>query len=216
MAKNTTIKTVFDQVLAADPNLPAKQKQVLAASLALFAAQGFANTSTKQIAAKAGVAEGTVYRRYKTKDDLLAALIKPLVSEVMPRLMREFASQVVRMPTLTRHQFLTTLVANRVDFLQDNWREAKILINEMLMREDLRQQVLVQAAPVIEKNLFPVLDRLKDAGQLRDLGNDVIAQLLIGTILTNLVRANLQGDLHQFIVRTPVLIDFLDRGLAPD
>jgi Transcriptional regulator len=121
MEKNTDIRTAFEQVMAADHEIPAKQKQVLAASLALFAEQGFANTTTKQIADRAGVAEGTVYRRYKTKDELLAALLKPMVTTVLPRLMREFAQQVATMRNLTRHQLLTALIENRAAFLAENW-----------------------------------------------------------------------------------------------
>lgn len=216
MSKNTKVQTAFEQVMAATETIPPKQKQVLAASLALFAEQGFANTTTKQIAERAGVAEGTVYRRYPTKDDLLAALLQPLVTDVLPKLMEEFATQVVTYQNLTRRQFITTLVDNRVDFLLDNWREAKILVNEMLVRPELRQVVVHNTLPVIQQNLFPVLDKLKAAGQLADLPNDMVAQFIIGTVLTNLVRANLQGDLQTFTDRVPYLIDFIDKGLAPN
>lgn len=58
MEKNTDIRTAFEQVMAADHEIPAKQKQVLAASLALFAEQGFANTTTKQIADARGWPRG--------------------------------------------------------------------------------------------------------------------------------------------------------------
>jgi len=215
MGKNTKVQTAFEQVLAATDTIPAKQKQVLAASLALFAEQGFANTTTKQIAARAGVAEGTVYRRYQTKDELLEALLKPLVTEVMPQLMKEFASQVVAQDYLTRHQFLTVLVDNRRDFLKDNWREVKILVNEMMIHDDLRNRVITNGTPVIRQNLFPVLDKLKAAGELVDWPNDLIAQFIIGTVLTNLIRSILVGDLTTFSDRVPELVTFLDKGLAP-
>ncbi|GEO67343.1 TetR/AcrR family transcriptional regulator [Levilactobacillus spicheri] len=215
MEKNTDIRTAFEQVMAADHEIPAKQKQVLAASLALFAEQGFANTTTKQIADRAGVAEGTVYRRYKTKDELLAALLKPMVTTVLPRLMREFAQQVATMRNLTRHQLLTALIENRAAFLAENWPVGKVLLNEMMIQPVLRQAVIQNAAPIIQKTLYPILDRLRAQQELAAVPNDMVVQFIVGTVLTNVMRANLQDDFALFNQRVPFLIDFLDRGLAP-
>ena len=215
MEKNTDIRTAFEQVMAADHEIPAKQKQVLAASLALFAEQGFANTTTKQIADRAGVAEGTVYRRYKTKDELLAALLKPMVTTVLPRLMREFAQQVATMRNLTRHQLLTALIENRAAFLAENWSVGKVLLNEMMIQPALRQAVIRNAAPIIQKMLYPILDRLRAQQELAAVPNDMVVQFIVGTVLTNVMRANLQDDFALFNQRVPFLIDFLDRGLAP-
>lgn len=215
MEKNTDIRTAFEQVMAADHEIPAKQKQVLAASLALFAEQGFANTTTKQIADRAGVAEGTVYRRYKTKDELLAALLKPMVTTVLPRLMREFAQQVATMRNLTRHQLLTALIENRAAFLAENWPVGKVLINEMMIQPALRQAVIQNAAPIIQKTLYPILDRLRAQQELAAVPNDMVVQFIVGTVLTNVMRANLQDDFALFNQRVPFLIGFLDRGLSP-
>jgi len=86
MVKETNIQTAFQEVMAASGNIPPKQKQVLAASLSLFAEKGFASTTTKEIAERAGVAEGTVYRRYRTKDELLAGVLAPFMTDVLPKL----------------------------------------------------------------------------------------------------------------------------------
>lgn len=215
MRKNTDIKTAFEMAMAENHELPAKQKQVLAASLALFAEQGFANTTTTQIAARAGVAEGTVYRRYHTKDDLLAALLEPLMTTVVPRLMHEFAQQVATMKNLTRRQLLAALIENRTAFLAANWQVGKILMNEMLVREDLRQGVIQSAGAIIQETLFPILNQLRQRQELGPLPNDMVVQFILGTILTNLLRASMQDDFAAFKQRVPDLIDFLDQGLAP-
>jgi AcrR family transcriptional regulator len=53
--------------------------RILAAAEEVFAEQG-AGASTEEVARRAGVAIGTVFRHFPTKDDLLAAIMKELAS----------------------------------------------------------------------------------------------------------------------------------------
>ncbi|MBA4053376.1 MAG: TetR family transcriptional regulator [Marivirga sp.] len=51
-----------------------KRKQLLEAALKLFVGFGFHGTPTSKIAEAAGVANGTLFHYFKTKDDLIVAL----------------------------------------------------------------------------------------------------------------------------------------------
>jgi len=51
-----------------------KQQELLDAALELFVAYGFHGTPTSKIAEKAGVANGTLFHYFKTKDELVIAL----------------------------------------------------------------------------------------------------------------------------------------------
>lgn len=44
-----------------------KQIKIVQAAVEIFSEKGFAGSSTSEIAQKAGVAEGTIFRHYKTK-----------------------------------------------------------------------------------------------------------------------------------------------------
>ena len=46
------------------------RERILKVALALFQKKGFAATTTKQIARGAGVAEGTIFNYFKTKEDI--------------------------------------------------------------------------------------------------------------------------------------------------
>src|SRR5215210_87609 len=46
------------------------KEKILAAALELFSANGLDGTTTKQISQKAGIAEGTLFNYFKTKEDL--------------------------------------------------------------------------------------------------------------------------------------------------
>ena len=46
----------------------ARPQELLAAALDLFVEKGFAATRSEEVAARAGVAKGTLYRYYPSKD----------------------------------------------------------------------------------------------------------------------------------------------------
>ncbi|GIG85352.1 TetR/AcrR family transcriptional regulator [Plantactinospora endophytica] len=56
--------------------------RILAAAEEVFAEYGAA-ASTEEVAARAGVAIGTVFRHFSTKDDLLAAIMKNLLAQLV-------------------------------------------------------------------------------------------------------------------------------------
>ncbi|MCB0569902.1 MAG: helix-turn-helix transcriptional regulator [Phaeodactylibacter sp.] len=53
-----------------------KKESILSAALELFAHEGYNATSTSQIAKKAAVSEGLIFRHFKNKKGLLAALME--------------------------------------------------------------------------------------------------------------------------------------------
>ncbi|MCL6617889.1 MAG: TetR/AcrR family transcriptional regulator, partial [Anoxybacillus ayderensis] len=75
--------------------LSEKQMKILQAAIDMFAEKGYAATSTSEIAKRAGVAEGTIFHHYKTKKDLLLAIVKPtLFQSVAPFLAKKFVKDV--------------------------------------------------------------------------------------------------------------------------
>ena len=57
---------------------------ILRAGLDLFIERGVEGVSIEQIAKKAGVGKPTIYRRFSTKEDLIAAAMETLVAEQVP------------------------------------------------------------------------------------------------------------------------------------
>ena len=61
----------------ATPPVPeGKRERILDAAIKVFAAEGFYNAKVSQIAHEAGVADGTIYLYFKSKDDLLINLFE--------------------------------------------------------------------------------------------------------------------------------------------
>ena len=62
------------------PKLPASQRraELLAAAAELFFQQGYRNTTTEQIARRAGVTKGALYFHFRTKETLLVELVREM------------------------------------------------------------------------------------------------------------------------------------------
>jgi AcrR family transcriptional regulator len=63
------------------PRAEATDRAILQAALELFIDRGIEGASMEQIAKRAGVGKPTVYRRWSSKEDLIAAAIETLVAE---------------------------------------------------------------------------------------------------------------------------------------
>lgn len=61
----------------------ALRKQIVAAALSLFQTKGFDATTTKAIALKARIAEGTVFNYFRTKDDIALYFFEQEVDHAM-------------------------------------------------------------------------------------------------------------------------------------
>jgi len=71
-----------EATLLARPKSDSKRKAILEASMDLFAERGIGHAPTSAISAAAGVAEGTLFTYFKTKDELLNELYRELRKEL--------------------------------------------------------------------------------------------------------------------------------------
>src|SRR3989442_15821280 len=61
---------------------PSKRERILEAAVKIFADKGFYNAKVSQIARVAGVADGTIYLYFKSKDDLLISIFEDRMEQV--------------------------------------------------------------------------------------------------------------------------------------
>ena len=64
-------------------NKAATERRIVTAALGLFQSKGFEATTTKAIAKKAGIAEGTVFNYFPTKEDIALHFFEHEVEEAM-------------------------------------------------------------------------------------------------------------------------------------
>lgn len=157
-----------------------KQQKIVEVAIEIFAEKGYASTSTSEIAKAAGVAEGTIFKHFGSKENLLYSVIVPFLMEAVPTMADEFIKDVLTKPYHSFESFLTAIIQNRLEFFQKNREIFKIFVVELLTRDELREQFIsfFQQAPTQHVN--DILDTFKKRGELIDLPNPT----LIRTMLT--------------------------------
>jgi AcrR family transcriptional regulator len=74
---------VTSSTLPADPvTADDTRARVLEVALELFAEQGFAATSTRELSERLGFTKAALYYYFRTKDDLLTALVQPVLDDL--------------------------------------------------------------------------------------------------------------------------------------
>lgn len=155
-----------------------KQQKIVEAAIKIFAEKGYANTSTSEIAKAAGVAEGTIFRHYGTKDNLLLSIILPFIKDSLP-VMAEGVFKEINLDELPSFEdFIRALVKNRIEFIKENREIFQILVKEILYNEGLRKEL----EPYITANIFSrilrLIERFKEQGELVDLPAKTIMRML--------------------------------------
>ena len=72
---------------------PDKHQQIIEAAVRIFARNGYYNSRVSDIAKEAGIASGTIYLYFKTKDDILVTLFRDKMAEFVGALRKAIAEE---------------------------------------------------------------------------------------------------------------------------
>jgi TetR/AcrR family fatty acid metabolism transcriptional regulator len=109
-----------------DPPPPeGKRERILDAAVKVFAAEGFYNAKVSQIAQAAGVADGTIYLYFKSKDDLLINLFEDRMERVNANLRDAIATASSAIDRLRR------IVKLHLELVEQNRDMAEVISVEL-------------------------------------------------------------------------------------
>ena len=150
----------------------AKRKRIVNSAIALFARNGFNDTSVLEIARRSGVAEGTVYEYYRNKQNLLISIPNEKLSELYDHISGNTLENEIR-----------EIISKLFRFYNDEKNYTTILV---LMLRTNKQFHRSEGIKIIEK-IFSVIKDIIARGQTEkifkpDLNMDLCQDLLFGTI----------------------------------
>jgi TetR/AcrR family fatty acid metabolism transcriptional regulator len=102
-----------------------KSHQIIDAAIRVFARTGYYNSRVSDIAREAGIASGTIYLYFKTKDEILVTLFREKMAEWVSLVRREIATEPDPVAKLRR------LVALHFSVLESNPDLAEVVQVEL-------------------------------------------------------------------------------------
>lgn len=155
-----------------------KQQKVVETAILLFAEKGYANTSTSEIAKVAGVAEGTIFRHFGTKDNLLLSVILPFIKESIPSMAEDVFNRVLAKDSACFEDFLRAFLTNRIQFIHENKEIFQVVIKEILYSDELRKELFPFLSKNIAQRFTKVIDLYKQNGELIDYPSNNLQKMI--------------------------------------
>ena len=197
--------------------LTKKQRAIFEAALTVFSEQGFARTATSEIARKAGVAEGTIFRTWRTKKDLLVALVTPVILKlVAPAFVKE-----IRGIAGAEHEdlasFVRALYLNRIEnVVKKHPRAVRILLQEIAFHPEIQELLREQAAEQLVPPLLTTIARFQESGAIGPMPPGAVLRLLVVNFAGMLVSGYfaLPGNEDDDAAELERTVQFVVRGLG--
>ena len=169
-----------------------KYHKILNSAGAVFAEHGFYKATISQIAARAGVADGTLYLYFKNKDDILYQYLSFKIGLVFEKMNAAVAKGT------DAESKLRNLIRCHLEEFQRDQNMAIVFQSEVRYLRDIKSQV-----KDISKTYFDLLSDIIEQGQIegsmrQDLFVGLVKRFILGAVegvITTWVNAHCRYDL---------------------
>jgi AcrR family transcriptional regulator len=149
------------------------RSRILKAALRLFAANGYDGTTTKDLAKKAKVAEGTLFRYFPNKKAILIEVATQGWIEILTDLLTELSE-------MGNYKAVGQVMRRRVLKMQENNDLLKVCFIEAQFHQDLREkiqsEVIIKMTDVAEAFFETAMEK----GIYRRTNPKIVAQVFLG------------------------------------
>ena len=139
----------------------ARRNQVLDAAAKVFSEKGFHRATTREIAQVAGVAEGTIYNYFASKDELLIGLIARLAK------FDQMSDELTQALQSGARDFFIAMIRDRLGRIQRNHEMVRAVMPEILVNSELQERFYQQFVSPIARLLEQYVQARVEMGHIR-------------------------------------------------
>ncbi len=201
-------------------DLPEKEKKILQAAIGVFSEKGFSASTTNEIAKKAGVAEGTIFRYYKTKKDILRAILIQTINLFSSKIVLVGVEKIFETAeNKDLRTLLKELLHDRLKLAETFFPMFRIVLTEAIYHEDVREAMYKNVALKAIESVGALQERLAKRGLVRsDISAVSLLRSAMGSLAVLIAQKILMGNKctpEEFEVEADIAVDILLNGLAP-
>ena len=183
-------KTIFESFedYLEEADYPQGKKKIMRSAVDLISSKGYNGTSTLNIAKHAGLSQATLFKYFKTKVDLLTAILHPVV----PGLFGSFFEELLTFETT--EEKVHYLVHNRMTYLKKNRALMKIIFHELFSNKKLRHEQIFIWNAIQDKLRVLHKELLADPRVNPEITIPQMVRICIGPLLAYFSQLYIIGD----------------------
>jgi len=188
-----------------------KRERILDAAVRVFARKGFYATRVSEVAKAAGVADGTIYLYFKSKDDLLVSLFEHHVERLLAYLATELPRAASASDKLKR------IIELQLGLLEGERDLAEVVTIILRQSTKLMKQFAAPKFSAYLDAIARVIAEGQATGELRsDVSSTLAARAIFGALdAITMTWALGKADRGGLVRASGQLADMVLRGLAP-
>jgi len=160
-----------------------RRDMILEAAAAVFAEKGYQRATMKEVAARAGIAPGTIYLYFKNKRDLLLAIADRLIAQPVDQALAGASH-------LDAREYISTILRGRIHFARENRALLQALVTEIWTDPVLKERFFARVIGPIFASGARYLGMQVEAGRLRPCRVEIVIPAVAGSIIfLSLMRA---------------------------
>jgi len=187
-----------------------KREKIINAAAKFFGEKGYHNTTTSEIAEAAGVAAGTIYIYFTSKEELIVAVFEEFLGRHMERLQAGVES--VDGP-IARIRRLMTL---GLELMESNPESAKIFLSQLRQSTTMIKTVAKRSSRAYKDIIESVLADGMAKGVFRQMDTTHVASMLFGAYQMTVLEWVASDCTYPLGEKAKELSDFVLVGLACD
>lgn len=152
-----------------------KREKIIAAAARFFGEKGYHNTTTAEVAEAAGVAAGTIYIYFSSKEDLLVAVFEEFLEKHMVRLREGVETEVGPEAKLRR------LIVLGLALMEENPDSARIFLSQLRQSTTMIKMVAKRSSRAYRSIIESILDEGIRSGVFRPMNTPAVATMVFGS-----------------------------------
>lgn len=162
-----------------------KEKRILEAAITISNEKGFSSTTTSEIAKRAGIAEGTIFRYFKTKKDIIHGIMLQALKVTSDKILLNSLTDIFKnKEQKDLRAILKDILVDRLGLVQKFFPMFRVLVSEVLFHQDMREVIYNNLINKMEQEIMEFYKIMAARGQVRtDIDPMLIMRNIIGSFI---------------------------------
>jgi TetR/AcrR family fatty acid metabolism transcriptional regulator len=187
----------------------ATKDAIIQSAIAIFSKKGFANSTISEIAGKANVAEGTIYKYFKNKEDLFFTIPVEKTKEFCREL--ELHSQGIDGSLNKIKKFIWYYLY----FFKSNPKYARTLMLEMRVSKNFAKHAAYRSFKPFTLGILEIIREGQKEGSIRKDGNIyLLRQMILGILEHMVTRWLVKGEKYDLMEHYGEVTELIFQGIC--